>query len=102
MSTFDTEAAPADAVIIGGCGRVGLPLGIALASRGLSVTLYDINAAAVATVNGGALPFAEEGAAVPLAAAVREGRLRATTASNACRSDNVRNPPSNSGQNWKQ
>jgi UDP-N-acetyl-D-mannosaminuronic acid dehydrogenase len=68
-----------DAVIIGGCGRVGLPLGIALASRGLSVVLYDINATAVDIVNGGVLPFAEEGAAEPLAAAVREGRLRATT-----------------------
>ena len=35
-----------DVVIIGGCGRVGLPLGIAMASRGLQVALYDINAAA--------------------------------------------------------
>ena len=70
---------PLDAVIIGGCGRVGLPLGIALASRGLSVVLYDINAAAVATVNSGVLPFAEEGAAELLAAAVGEGRLRAST-----------------------
>jgi len=67
-----------DVVIIGGCGRVGLPLGIALASRGLSVALYDINAAAVQTVASGALPFAEEGAAGPLAAAVAEGRLTAT------------------------
>ena len=25
---------PADVVIIGGCGRVGLPFGVALASRG--------------------------------------------------------------------
>ena len=70
---------PLDAVIIGGCGRVGLPLGISLASRGLSVVLYDINAAAVATVNSGVLPFAEEGAAELLAGAVGEGRLRAST-----------------------
>jgi UDP-N-acetyl-D-mannosaminuronic acid dehydrogenase len=68
-----------DVVVIGGCGRVGLPLGIAMASRGLSVTLYDINAAAVETVNRGVLPFAEDGAAEPLAAAVAEGRLTATT-----------------------
>ena len=47
-----------DVLIIGGCGRVGLPLGIAFASRGLSVVLYDINAAAVDRVNDGALPFA--------------------------------------------
>jgi UDP-N-acetyl-D-mannosaminuronic acid dehydrogenase len=68
-----------DVVIIGGCGRVGLPLGVALASRGLSVTLYDLNAAAVATVNQAVMPFDEEGAAEPLAAAVRAGRLVATT-----------------------
>ena len=36
-----------DVVIVGGCGRVGLPLGLAFADRGLDVGLYDINAAAV-------------------------------------------------------
>ena len=68
-----------DVTIIGGCGRVGLPLGIALASRGLSVTLYDINATAVATVNNGVLPFQEDSATDPLARAVRDGTLVATT-----------------------
>ena len=67
-----------DVVIVGGCGRVGLPLGIALASRGMSVCLYDINQAAVDVVNSGTLPFTEEGAALPLAEAVRDGRLVAT------------------------
>src|SRR5215472_9369695 len=69
----------ADAVIIGGCGRVGLPLGVALASRGSSVWLYDIDGAAVATVRDGRMPFAEPGADEPLRAAVQGGRLRATT-----------------------
>jgi UDP-N-acetyl-D-mannosaminuronic acid dehydrogenase len=68
-----------DVVIIGGCGRVGLPLGIALASRGLTVTLYDINASAVQTVNSATMPFAEEGADALLAEAVAAGRLVATT-----------------------
>ena len=68
-----------DVCVVGGCGRVGLPLGIALASRGLSVVLYDIDAAAVERVNSGAMPFAEEGAAAPLAEALAAGRLRATT-----------------------
>ena len=68
-----------DVCIVGGCGRVGLPLGIALASRGLSVVLYDINAAAVDVVNSGTLPFAEEGAAEVLADVVAAGRLRAST-----------------------
>jgi UDP-N-acetyl-D-mannosaminuronic acid dehydrogenase len=67
-----------DVVIVGGCGRVGLPLGVALASRGRTVTLYDINGSAVEVVNRGELPFSEEGAAVPLAEAVAAGRLHAT------------------------
>ncbi len=68
-----------DVAIIGGCGRAGLPLGVALAWRGLSVVLYDINAAAVSTVNGGMMPFVEEDADAPLTEAIANGRLRATT-----------------------
>ncbi len=49
-------------VIVGGCGHVGLPLGIALASRGLSVTLLDIDQAKVNAVNDGKMPFMETGA----------------------------------------
>ena len=79
MTAAGTDRETRDAVIIGGCGRVGLPLGIALASRGRTVTLYDINAAAVDTVNGGCLPFDEDGAAEPLRAAVANGNLDATT-----------------------
>nr|BFE68203.1 UDP-N-acetyl-D-mannosamine dehydrogenase [Actinoplanes digitatis] len=65
--------------MVGGCGRVGLPLGIALAARGQSVVLYDIDAAAVERVNSGVMPFAEEGAQEPLTEALAAGRLRATT-----------------------
>jgi UDP-N-acetyl-D-mannosaminuronic acid dehydrogenase len=72
-----TEAV--DVCVVGGCGRVGLPLGIALAARGFSVVLYDIDAAAVGTVNAGELPFAEEGAGPLLTDALEAGRLRATT-----------------------
>jgi len=68
-----------DICVVGGCGRVGLPLGIALASRGLSVVLYDIDAAAVGQVNAGAMPFAEEGATTALADALAAEKLRATT-----------------------
>jgi len=48
--------------IIGGCGHVGIPLGLALAKSGFTVTLIDINANAVKMINGGKLPFVEEGA----------------------------------------
>ncbi len=56
-----------DVVVIGGCGRVGLPLGLAFADRGLRVTLFDINPDAVADVEAGRLPFEELGAAEVLA-----------------------------------
>jgi UDP-N-acetyl-D-mannosaminuronic acid dehydrogenase len=51
-----------DVVIIGGCGHVGLPLGLAFADRGLRVALYDIDATAVAGVSAGHMPFEEPGA----------------------------------------
>ncbi|WP_239393792.1 nucleotide sugar dehydrogenase, partial [Frankia sp. CiP3] len=70
---------PTDVVIVGGCGHVGLPLGVALASRGRRVLLYDIDAAAVRVVNDGRLPFREPGAGEPLAEMTAAGRLRATT-----------------------
>jgi len=68
-----------DVVIVGGCGHVGLPLGIAFADRGLQVLLLDRNEDAVATVNGGQLPFAERDALLPLQRAVWSGVLRAST-----------------------
>ena len=48
--------------VVGGCGHVGIPLGLALADRGFSVTLLDVNEKAVNELNEGHLPFLEEGA----------------------------------------
>ena len=56
-----------DIVVVGGCGHVGLPLGLAFADSGLAVRLYDTDANAVDTVNGGSMPFAEVGAPEVLA-----------------------------------
>lgn len=67
-----------DVVVVGGCGRVGLPLGLAFADRGLRVTLFDINPAAVAQVEAATLPFEEPGAAEVMAR-VAGRTLRATT-----------------------
>ncbi|HWF57857.1 MAG TPA: nucleotide sugar dehydrogenase [Candidatus Dormibacteraeota bacterium] len=78
-----TSAAPRfqhDVVVVGGCGHVGLPLGIVLGQCGLRVALFDTNQAAVDTVNQGRLPFAEEGAEEPLAELTAASRLTATTA----------------------
>lgn len=51
-----------DIVVVGGCGHVGLPLGIVFAASGQRVLLYDTNAAAVELVSGGHMPFEEPGA----------------------------------------
>lgn len=65
MSGIASEA-PFDVAIVGGCGHVGLPLGIAFASRGKRVVLYDISVEQVEKVNSGELPFLEPGADVLL------------------------------------
>ena len=66
-------------VIMGGGGHVGLPLGIAFASKGLDVTLFDIDRVIVDTINDGKLPFREPGAAPVLERVRADGSLRATT-----------------------
>jgi UDP-N-acetyl-D-mannosaminuronic acid dehydrogenase len=68
-----------DIVIVGGCGHVGLPLGLAFADCGLDVILYDTNAAVVDAVNGGSMPFVEHGALEVLTRVLASGRLHATT-----------------------
>jgi UDP-N-acetyl-D-mannosaminuronic acid dehydrogenase len=73
-TTFDH-----DAVVVGGCGHVGLPLAIALASRGLNVAIQDIDARAVALVLSGELPFMEDGAQEVLQKVLADGTLTATT-----------------------
>lgn len=48
--------------IVGGCGHVGIPLGIALAYKGYSVKLIDKNLEVIKKINEGVLPFKEDGA----------------------------------------
>ncbi len=66
-------AKPKHIVIVGGCGHVGLPLGLLFASRGIKVTLLDIDAGKVEKVNRGEMPFLERGAPELLAQVVRKG-----------------------------
>jgi UDP-N-acetyl-D-mannosaminuronic acid dehydrogenase len=68
-----------DVVVVGGCGRAGLPLGLALAHRGLRVHLYDRDRRAVDAVSAGRMPFREEHADDILAAARRDERLTTST-----------------------
>jgi UDP-N-acetyl-D-mannosaminuronic acid dehydrogenase len=67
-----------DVAVVGGGGHVGLPLAIGLADRGSSVAVYDINAATVATINSGVVPFSEPGAEPKLRAALERGALTAS------------------------
>jgi UDP-N-acetyl-D-mannosaminuronic acid dehydrogenase len=67
-----------DVVVVGGCGHVGLPLGLAFADRGLDVALFDLNKEAVAGVMSGHMPFQEAGGQVVLDRVVGT-RLTATT-----------------------
>jgi len=68
-----------DVLVLGGCGHVGLPLGLAFADCGLDVTLCDLNQTAVDQINAGIMPHAEPGAPEVLARTLESGRLRATT-----------------------
>ena len=68
-----------DVVILGGCGHVGLPLGLVLADHDMKVALYDINEDAVRTVAEGKMPFDEPGAPEVLERVLANGTLRVTT-----------------------
>ena len=62
-------------VVVGGCGHVGLPLGLAFADAGLDVTLFDIDTGAVDSVRAGKMPFFERGADEVLTRVLATGRL---------------------------
>lgn len=68
-----------DVCIVGGAGHVGFPLAVALASRGRTVAIYDINAGAVERIMAGEPPFLEPGVSEPLADALARCALTATT-----------------------
>jgi len=51
-----------DVCIVGGAGRVGLPLSIVFASKKQRVLIYDLNQQSMDIIRGGRMPFREEGA----------------------------------------
>ncbi len=67
-----------DICIVGGCGHVGLPLGMAFADQGKDVALYDINEVVIAKVNNGVVPFKENGAEPVLKRVLKSKKLLAT------------------------
>src|SRR5687767_7719078 len=71
-------AAALRVAVVGGCGHIGLPLGLLLCDRGHTVTLVDVNAAAVKAISEGKLPFYEQGAEELLPKCLASGRLKLT------------------------
>jgi UDP-N-acetyl-D-mannosaminuronic acid dehydrogenase len=67
-----------DVCIVGGCGHVGLPLGIAFADQGKNVVLYDLNLKAIEATNAGKLHFMEEGGEVALKRVLKNKKLLAS------------------------
>lgn len=68
-----------DVCIIGGCGHVGLPLGIAFAEQNKKVALYDINKESIKKVNEAQMPFKENGAEPKLKKVIADGNLKASS-----------------------
>jgi UDP-N-acetyl-D-mannosaminuronic acid dehydrogenase len=68
-----------DIVIIGGCGHVGLPLGLAFARAGKKVVALDLDAKKVALAGGGKMPFMDAGADELLPKVLKSGAFRCTT-----------------------
>src|SRR5450759_3648153 len=66
---------PLDVVVVGGCGHVGLPLALSLADCGYNVGIDDLDAAKVAQVKAGHVPFLEAGAEELLKKLLPTGRL---------------------------
>jgi UDP-N-acetyl-D-mannosaminuronic acid dehydrogenase len=66
---------PLDVVVVGGCGHVGLPLALSLADSGFSVGIDDVDAAKIAQVRSGSVPFLENGAEALLKKLLPTGRL---------------------------
>ncbi|MBJ79721.1 MAG: nucleotide sugar dehydrogenase [Myxococcales bacterium] len=64
---------------MGGCGHVGLPLGLALANAGQKVIAFDINAEKVESTNQGRMPFRDQGADELLKEVLAQERFLCTT-----------------------
>lgn len=68
-----------DVAVIGGCGHVGLPLGLALARAGKRVVAVDVDAKRVAETNAGRMPFRDRGADELLPRVLQAGTFTCTT-----------------------
>ena len=76
-----TTVENADVTVVGGAGHVGVPLVLALAEAGMRVNVNDLNQKSLATLQGGQLPFIEQGADGVLGQALANRRLVFTDSS---------------------
>ena len=74
-------------IAVVGAGRMGLPLACMFGKHGASVTVCDIDAALVATINAGQCPYEEPGLADLIGELHTAGRLKATTDTSRAASD---------------
>lgn len=72
------QAFSRDIAVVGGGGRVGLPLALLMADSGLSTAIFDVDRARVAEIRAGRMPFQEEGGQELLTRTLAAGRLDAT------------------------
>lgn len=70
-----------DIAIVGG-GRVGLPLGLLFADKGLNVLIYDINEKSINDLKDGKLPFLENDCDNLIKKTIREKNINFTNKSN--------------------
>lgn len=74
MASMNASQSTADVAVVG-LGRVGLPLALSFADRGLQVIGIDNDAARLGAIADGRMPFAETGAQALLDRAHAEARL---------------------------
>jgi len=68
-----------EVAVIGGAGRVGLPLALLFADHGLKTTILDLEQGKLDRILAGQMPFAELGAEEVLQRVLKRGTLNATT-----------------------
>jgi UDP-N-acetyl-D-mannosaminuronic acid dehydrogenase len=81
---------PTPSVSVIGLGRVGLPLALSFADRGLTVVGVDNNIAQLDSIRAGRMPFSEAGTQELLERVLAGGRLELSDrADDAARTDNI-------------
>ena len=79
----ENPAPSCDVCVVGGAGRVGLPLALVLADSGFRTLILDINETALKTIAQGAMPFREEGGQTLLKKVNGTGRLTFSSEANS-------------------